>query len=120
MPSSSPWDSSSEQSPAGLSPGIGEDRNADLVDVLASFVPAFVLRRLSCDPRPLPEPREDRFPAVVLFADIAGFTPLAERLAQRGPEGTEALSALLNSFFEQLVHCVHSHGGVVVKFAGDG
>jgi class 3 adenylate cyclase/tetratricopeptide (TPR) repeat protein len=61
-----------------------------------------------------------RFAAALLLADISGFTPLAERLAQRGPAGTEALTALLNSFFEQVIGVVHEHGGDVVKFAGDG
>jgi hypothetical protein len=33
----------------------------------------------------------ERFPAAVLFADVSGFTTLADRLAQRGPAGAEAL-----------------------------
>jgi len=62
----------------------------------------------------------ERFPAAVLFADISGFTPLAERLARRGPAGAEDLSDLLNAYFGQLTALIDAHAGEVVTFAGDG
>jgi len=58
--------------------------------------------------------------AAVLFADISGFTPLAERLARRGPTGAEALSNLLNAYFSELMSLIAEHGGEVITFAGDG
>ena len=58
--------------------------------------------------------------AAVLFADISGFTPLAERLARRGPSGAEALSNLLNAYFAELMSLIAEHGGEVITFAGDG
>jgi predicted ATPase/class 3 adenylate cyclase len=61
----------------------------------------------------------ERFPAAVLFADISGFTPLADRLAQRGPAGEE-LSDLLNAYFGQLMALIAAHAGHVITFAGDG
>jgi class 3 adenylate cyclase/tetratricopeptide (TPR) repeat protein len=60
-----------------------------------------------------------RFPAAVLFADVSGFTPLAEQLAQRSPAGEE-LSGLLNAYFGQLIALIAEHAGEVVTFAGDG
>ena len=59
------------------------------------------------------------FPAVVLYADISGFTSLTERLTRLGPMGTERLTAVVNEYFQQLIELVHRHGGDVTKFAGD-
>ena len=57
--------------------------------------------------------------AVVMVADISGFTVLSEELAARGAAGPEELSRLLNVTFGALVELVYRHGGDVVKFAGD-
>lgn len=88
-------------------------------DVLASFVPKLIRRRVIQDPRPISLPMAQIFPAVVLFADISGFTPLTERLAQKGPLGVETLARIINEYFGQLIDIVDDHGGDVVKFAGD-
>jgi predicted ATPase/class 3 adenylate cyclase len=58
-------------------------------------------------------------PAAALFADISGFTSLSERLATRGGDGVEELTRILNAYFGRLISVVTSHGGDVVKFAGD-
>ena len=68
---------------------------------LRAYVPEFLLSRFLARQKPLDGPGMERFPAAVLFADISGFTPLAERLARRGPAGAEELSALLNAYFGQ-------------------
>jgi class 3 adenylate cyclase len=60
-----------------------------------------------------------RIPAAVLFADVSGFTPLAEILAQRGAEGPEELTRLLNSYFSRIIALLEGEGGEVVKFSGD-
>ena len=57
--------------------------------------------------------------AVVLFADLAGFTALTEAMAQGGPQGVEALGQALGAVFGELVEAVYAYGGDVVKFAGD-
>lgn len=90
-----------------------------LLNTLARYVPAQVARRLAHDPSPLTAPRSEQFQAAIFFADISGFTPLAERLAHQGPAGTEELRRLLNVFFDQLINLISDHGGDVVKFAGD-
>ncbi|MBA3531332.1 MAG: adenylate/guanylate cyclase domain-containing protein, partial [Ardenticatenales bacterium] len=93
---------------------------AALLETFASFIPGVILRHLEADPRPISEPVSYGFPAAVLFADISGFTHLAERFAERGPVGVEDLSRLLNQYFGQLIDLIGAHGGDVVKFAGDG
>lgn len=56
---------------------------------------------------------DERRVVTVLFADIVGFTRLAE---QRDPE---QVKRLIDSVFERLVDVVESHGGVVDKVLGD-
>jgi predicted ATPase/class 3 adenylate cyclase len=60
-------------------------------------------------------------PGSVLFADLSGFTPLMEHLANAlGPRrGAEELTLLLNSLFTALIAAVHVHGGSIVAFGGD-
>jgi class 3 adenylate cyclase len=51
--------------------------------------------------------------AVVLFADIRGFTTMAEK------SSPEEVVAVLNEFFERMVKIVRRNGGVIDKFIGD-
>jgi class 3 adenylate cyclase/tetratricopeptide (TPR) repeat protein len=51
--------------------------------------------------------------ATVLFVDLVGSTEL---VAARDPE---IVRRRVNSFFEQVSHCIARHGGIVEKFAGD-
>lgn len=57
----------------------------------------------------------------VLFADVSGFTPLTEALAQTlGPRrGAEELIVHLNRVYATLITEVERYGGSVVSFAGD-
>ncbi len=86
---------------------------------LAGFVPALVARRFGSAAGDCRPPLADRHEVAVLFADISGFTPLAERLAQRGARGAEELTEVLNRIFGALVERIHARGGEVLKFAGD-
>ena len=57
---------------------------------------ARIVRRIAEDPTLPTEPIAERFPAAVFFADISGFTQMAERLGQSGPSGAEQLRRLIN------------------------
>ena len=51
-------------------------------------------------------------PMTVMFADIAGFTGLSERMG-------EQVVPLLASYFEVMAREIHAHGGTIDKFIGD-
>jgi class 3 adenylate cyclase len=53
------------------------------------------------------------------FADISGFTRLAERLAQRGRRGGEELVETLSRVFGTMLDVAHDNGGGLLKFGGD-
>ncbi|MFQ5614200.1 MAG: hypothetical protein ACE5H9_18920, partial [Anaerolineae bacterium] len=82
----------------------------NLTPILAAYVPPEVARaalnqRISIHTE---EPDVNRFPAAVLFADVSGFTPLTEALAQKGPEGAEELTRLLNGYFSRMIALIEA------------
>jgi len=50
---------------------------------------------------------------VILFADIRGFTPLAETLTP------EAIIHLVNRHFARMIEVIREHRGIIVDFLGD-
>ncbi len=92
----------------------------NLLNILASYVPDLVVQRLETNAAPPQGPTTSTLRAAVLFADISGFSALADRLAQRGPDGAEALSDTVNTVFDELIVLIKVLGGDVVIFAGDG
>ena len=63
----------------------------------------------------------DRASGAALFADISGFTPLTELLAEElGPRrGAEELTRQLNRVYDALIAEVHRYSGSVISFSGD-
>ncbi|MEM1119760.1 MAG: tetratricopeptide repeat protein [Bacteroidota bacterium] len=59
------------------------------------------------------------FDAYTMFIDLSGFTPLTETLMERGNEGAEELSIILNKVFEPMVSLVYRKNGFIPYFAGD-
>ncbi len=88
------------------------------VELMLPYLPALVVRQCQARADCFGESMT-QIEAAVVYADIAGFTPLAETLAKQGPGGPEELGRLLNSFFEPLIEEIADFGGDVVKMAGD-
>src|ERR1044071_3180346 len=93
--------------------------NLALTELLASYVPKLIQKRVIANPSPIEAPVAEELQAAILFADISGFTLLTERMAEKGPTGVETLVRILNEYFGQLIDIIHAYGGDVVKFAGD-
>ncbi len=87
---------------------------ADMAGGLAAFrkyIPADLVKTLvseGVEPRPGGSIRS----LTVLFADIAGFTGLSERLGDR-------IIPLLSSYLDTMSREVSGHGGTIDKFIGD-
>gem|GEM_PF-2387460 len=56
-------------------------------------------------------------PAALLLADLSGFTALTERFGREG--NSDGLVVILNRTFGILIDRILTHGGDVLKFAGD-
>lgn len=88
-------------------------------ETYASYLPGLIRDRFVSDHTPLQAPEVRRFPAAVLLADLCDFTPLAERLARKGPAGAEELTDILNVYFDRVIETILAHGGDAVKLGGD-
>jgi class 3 adenylate cyclase/tetratricopeptide (TPR) repeat protein len=66
-----------------------------------------------------PEQRWRSVPGTMVFADIAGFTALSERLAERGRIGAEELVETLSRVFGSMLTTAAERGGQLLKFGGD-
>ncbi|MBI4953174.1 MAG: AAA family ATPase [Myxococcales bacterium] len=83
------------------------------------YLPGIVLERLVAEPGARQSARSESLSGAILFADIAGFTAVTERLAKDGPVGAERLAGLLNQYFGKFMAAVLDAGGDVLKLAGD-
>lgn len=91
--------------------------NLALSQAIAAYLPELMVADLLQNPVRLAQPAH--FEAVTLVMDITGFTPLSEKLAKKGREGAEQVTALVNGFFSQVLGEVRRQGGVIAKFGGD-
>jgi len=92
---------------------------SDLLRTIAAYVPPGLIRAALNGEPPPTEAKVAHNSAAILFADVSGFTPLTEALAQRGTEGPEELTRLLNRYFGWMIAFAEAEGGEVVKFGGD-
>lgn len=86
------------------------------MDVLHTFLPIDRLHALMHNGS-----LQDQVYGAALFADVPGFTPLTESMAQVfGPQrGAEELTNQLNRVYTVLIDPVHRYHGSVISFSGD-
>jgi class 3 adenylate cyclase len=98
-------------SPTLLAPGDAVKIGATRIEVLSAGHGPPSARRSS----PTPVEAEDELrPVSVLFADVVGSTPLAERLAP------EDYIALIGGCIDRMCRAVEQFGGVIDAYMGDG
>jgi class 3 adenylate cyclase/tetratricopeptide (TPR) repeat protein len=95
------------------------DRERALLQTVGAYVPALLIRRVAQHPDLVLEGWQESIEAVMLFADVSGFTRMSETLARLGKEGAEELTRVLNDYFGAMIDLVRAYGGFVVKFGGD-
>ncbi|CAG4966384.1 unnamed protein product [Parnassius apollo] len=83
--------------------------------ILATMVPDEILLLEKFDEKAEPK----RFVGVLLMADVSGYTALSERYSNTGRGGTYRLTVTLNTYLGSLIEVIYTHGGDVIKFAGD-
>lgn len=83
-----------------------------LIDSFSRYVSRDLVTRLLARAEPLGLEGEKRT-CTVLFADIRGFTSLAERMQP------EALHRLLNAYLHVMIESIVDRGGFIDKFVGD-
>lgn len=77
---------------------------------LQKYLPHTLARRVDADERP----RLERRWLVIVFADLAGFTTLVERLQM------EEVATVLDGYLQCIAGVTHSWGGALSKVLGDG
>lgn len=85
---------------------------------MSSFVPSTVAATVTTS-SDVGNASSSAFITAALWCDVSGFTALCEALATRGAAGNETLSANLNKYFSMMSRIVASHGGDIIKYAGD-
>ena len=87
-------------------------------DQLAAFLCRHHLRQILGNPHRTTPLREETF-GIILLLDLSGFSELTEQYAQRGAEGAEQLSLLLDQYFGEITRRISAAGGDILGFAGD-
>ena len=89
-----------------------------LLLMIATYLPKGLGRRLM--EAPTTETQIVALNGTVMFADIDGFTALAERFSAAVSEaGAEEVTELVNRFLALLIHAATPYGGDLQKFGGD-
>lgn len=91
-----------------------QQRGREMERVLSQYVSPGVLERLMADPDGVGPGSETR-DVTVLFADLQGFTSLAEALK----DNPGRLADLINAFLDPMTDIVLAHGGTIDKYMGD-
>ncbi len=90
---------------------LSEEKEKLVIDKLfGQFVSNEVKDKIIAEKRDMPGERKQ---VAILFSDIRSFTSYCEH------NTPELIIEQLNEYFERMVFCITSHGGVIDKFIGD-
>ncbi len=90
----------------------------DVLNAVVAYIPQVVVRTMI--EAPTLEPYALPLEGTVMFADIDGFTPLAEQFsASASEEGADLLTGIVNQFLDLLITACARYGGDLQKFGGD-
>jgi len=106
------------------------DGSTELAKVLAEYIAhlqallgtvgTYLPRAVLVDDRDVQAGRGAFRYGTALFADVSGFSTLTERFSQdRGREGAEEITLIVNRFLEAVNGIATRYGGDLLKFAGD-
>ncbi|MEB4592466.1 adenylate/guanylate cyclase domain-containing protein [Candidatus Thiothrix sp. Deng01] len=88
-------------------------RHQHVRKMFSYYLPAVVVQRLANDRTGTDWLKAERRDMTVLFADVYGFTSMAESL------DPEAVADITYQLFSSLTEVIHRHGGTVDKYMGD-
>jgi class 3 adenylate cyclase len=91
-----------------------EARNRLLYDALQRSVSAPVAERILEDPERYLRPGGERRMVSILFADLRGYTTVAEELAP------DQAIVVLNTYLSRIIEVIYQYGGTVNQLLGDG
>jgi class 3 adenylate cyclase len=91
-----------------------EARNRLLYDALQRSVSDAVAERIVEDPERYLRPGGERRAVSVLFADLRGYSTIAEELPP------DQAIIVLNAYLGHMIEVIHRHGGTVNQLLGDG
>ena len=86
---------------------------------LQKYTPRLVLEHIAKHPEKPKAPYAQNIVAGTLFADMAGFTSLTEKIMKISPNGLIELADIINLFLGRQINIIDQYGGDILKFAGD-
>jgi class 3 adenylate cyclase/predicted ATPase len=90
----------------------------DLIEEAAAFLPDHLADEIYLHPE-VGKPVGSFLSGSLLYADISGFTTIAETLSQSGRDGAEETTDLANLFFASMLSILKDFGGHLISFGGD-
>jgi len=90
-----------------------QKRMNTLMDRLSRYVPPPIYKKITSGKEKVETGTTRRVKLSIFFSDIKGFSWHSTKM-----EG-EALTAILNSYLEEMTHIIFKHGGTLDKYIGD-
>jgi class 3 adenylate cyclase/tetratricopeptide (TPR) repeat protein/ABC-type cobalamin transport system ATPase subunit len=91
---------------------------SQVLDVIITYLPRHLVQT-ELAPGDVPAVGGTFLDGALLFADISGFTAMAERLSSLGKDGAEQIINLVNRYFGAMLEVLFAYGGDLFKFGGD-